>query len=351
MTLLDIASNESQLKRVGRAEWSGPCPGCGGNDRFSVVYKNAAWLWVCRGCSDGRYHDEIDYYRHFYNLSFAEAKSRRDGALPAVVRLKPRSKPTKRPTPVWKGWDRAAFRARFPYVEEAWRGYKTIPSEMANRYNLGHGMTPASRCHHNRLLVPMFAGGRLVNIRGRRLACDCPKWVSSGGWSLDSIPLFNCDEIVPGSVVVIGENPIDAIMGMTERGQARLYNLVYRELLPPALTTMLELAHRGKRMFSPVATLSTSYWRNEWTQSLIAAQPSQVIIAYDNDLPGNGGGRHRSQALRDWQKTHPKNLPPKSRGPLLANRLREDGLPITLLQWESRRYGTDIGDILGDGSS
>ena len=41
------------LKKQGR-EWVGPCPLCGGEDRFHVRDTNAAVLVGCRGCIDGR---------------------------------------------------------------------------------------------------------------------------------------------------------------------------------------------------------------------------------------------------------------------------------------------------------
>jgi hypothetical protein len=48
---------------------SGPCPACGGNDRFNVdPYRN---LWICRGCREGG--DVIKLVRHLDGCSFGEA--------------------------------------------------------------------------------------------------------------------------------------------------------------------------------------------------------------------------------------------------------------------------------------
>ena len=41
------------LKKAGR-EWNGPCPVCGGDDRFHVAEKDAQTLVGCRVCIDGR---------------------------------------------------------------------------------------------------------------------------------------------------------------------------------------------------------------------------------------------------------------------------------------------------------
>jgi CHC2 zinc finger/Toprim domain len=57
-----------QLKLIG-AEMCGPCPKCGGTDRFAVHLKRQ--LWNCRGCRRGG--DVIDLVRHIDGISFNEA--------------------------------------------------------------------------------------------------------------------------------------------------------------------------------------------------------------------------------------------------------------------------------------
>ena len=56
------------LKRVGR-ELVGPCPVCGGADRFAVHLGKQ--LWNCRGCGVGG--DVIDFVRHHDGCDFASA--------------------------------------------------------------------------------------------------------------------------------------------------------------------------------------------------------------------------------------------------------------------------------------
>ena len=40
------------LKRCGQREWNGPCPLCGGRDRFHVQDRGDGTLVGCRGCID-----------------------------------------------------------------------------------------------------------------------------------------------------------------------------------------------------------------------------------------------------------------------------------------------------------
>lgn len=62
----------ARLKPVtaGRIEWAGPCPRCGGKDRFSV--NTAKGVFNCRGSGD-RNGDQIAMVRHVLGLDFAEA--------------------------------------------------------------------------------------------------------------------------------------------------------------------------------------------------------------------------------------------------------------------------------------
>jgi hypothetical protein len=58
----------AQLKRIGAAEWAGPCPACGGRDRFSVNTKRQ--LFNCRGAFGG---DVIAMVSHLQAMTFLDA--------------------------------------------------------------------------------------------------------------------------------------------------------------------------------------------------------------------------------------------------------------------------------------
>jgi phage/plasmid primase-like uncharacterized protein len=63
-----VAKFGLQLRRQGR-ELVGPCPTCGGRDRFAV--NPSKQLWNCRGCACGG--DAIDLVRHVDGCSYGEA--------------------------------------------------------------------------------------------------------------------------------------------------------------------------------------------------------------------------------------------------------------------------------------
>ncbi len=99
-----------------------------------------------------------------------------------------------------------------PRRYELWQGYKPLQRSTIERRRLGVGVLPVSRCHHERLIVPIWDGSMLVGLRGRSLGCDCGKWLAPGGTVLNLLPLFNADSLRRGAVVWIVENPVDALM-------------------------------------------------------------------------------------------------------------------------------------------
>ena len=69
--LSDLVTGMQKVAASGGGEYAGPCPFCGGEDRFRVQPASARWL--CRHCTDGHWQDAIDFVRRRDNCSFAEA--------------------------------------------------------------------------------------------------------------------------------------------------------------------------------------------------------------------------------------------------------------------------------------
>jgi Toprim domain/CHC2 zinc finger len=82
------------LKRVNASELAGPCPRCGGTDRFSINTK--LQVWNCRGCVKGG-GDAISLLSHVRALGFREAVEdltgeravERPAPAPIVAKTKP----------------------------------------------------------------------------------------------------------------------------------------------------------------------------------------------------------------------------------------------------------------------
>lgn len=199
----------------------------------------------------------------------------------------------------------------------AWQAYKPVSRGSFERMRLGLGVLPLSRCKHERLIVPIYSGTEVRGLRGRAIACDCGKWLAPAGTQIGLYPLYNDAALGQGAVVWIVENPVDALL-LSERTP-----------------------------YVGVATYSVAYWQDHWTETLRAARPELVVVAYDNDLPGCGGAERRGEMIRDWLKTHPRV--PDPAGPKLATRLRAAGLPAALFDWGRAPAKADIGTLLMGG--
>ena len=77
MNVIDLVT--TPLKRVSTTkggEYHGPCPSCGGKDRFHVwpQENHGEGSWWCRQCGNGG--DGIQYLRDIEQLTFKEACNR-----------------------------------------------------------------------------------------------------------------------------------------------------------------------------------------------------------------------------------------------------------------------------------
>src|SRR3984885_16248986 len=78
----------SKLKRAGATEYVGPCPVCGGKNRFGVNIKKQ--VWNCRGCGKGG--DAIGLAQHAGGVTFAEAVAALSGETRASFKPSPRKR-------------------------------------------------------------------------------------------------------------------------------------------------------------------------------------------------------------------------------------------------------------------
>lgn len=204
-----------------------------------------------------------------------------------------------------------------------WQSYKPLPADVIQAKRLGVGKLPAyaSKCQGERLILPVFdAFGQLVGVRGRYLDCPCcnpksDKWLVAKGTTPERMPLYNIEAVQPSSIVYLVENPVDALM----------------------------VAQSSP--FIGVAAYSTSYWQARWTLSLQAARPEMVIVAFDNDLVGNGGAERRNEMINVWKATH-NNKVPASRGLKLVRHLQGVGLYAALFDWAYAPPKADVGNLI-----
>jgi len=301
---------EELCRRLGvepdrRGEAHIPCPACGkevkrGHVHFSFSERGGA----CMVCG---------YRAGLVQLARVLGAETRPWQPPPPKRRPKREAP--------RPWDFEALAASYeahPDRVRLWQSYKPLSVETIRRYRLGVGPLPlySSRCGHERLQVPLIDDGRVVGFRSRQLGCACAgKWLSPTGTRL---VLYNAHVLEGryGVRICILENPIDALLA-----QERAPGIVF------------------------LATLGVSMWRPEWTERLRAARPVSVVVGYDNDRPGNGGGARGREA---WLETHARDIVPG--GVRLCNILNEAGVRARLLRWPaSAPLKADFGLALAGG--
>lgn len=295
---------------TGRGEYAGPCPICGGRDRFRVQPSGPDGpRWYCRQCGGGKWHDAIDLVRQLKRVDFAEAVTMLIGSAPDLAsapRPAPEAEPelTAAPGPTWQAaarrfcddsltrlWSdagRAALdglRARGladetiraaglgwhegdRYEERAAWG---LPEEQDDRGRPRRVWLPRG------VVIPWQIGGQLWRVNIRRPAEDLtrggPKYIGPAGMGNG---LYNADALRAGFPAVLVEGEIDA----------------------------LTIAQHGAGLAVAVATGSTHGGRRtRWLARLALA--SSVLVCYDADAPGQAAADYWLDALTNARRWRP----------------------------------------------
>ncbi len=293
--LLQIIEADTKLKRIADTEggeYHGPCPFCGGKDRFIVqVNRNGRGSrWSCRRCSP-HWHDAIAYVQERDGLSFLETcevlglevQNRSGGVQQKPMMAQNRSgeqrtaKP-KAPALTSDTWQHAAEDFAAYCQETLWsrKGRpalrllhdRGLPDDIIEQAKLGYNPR-SKRAHpedwgfaedekdiwlHQGIVIPWWIRDRLwrVNIRRRR---GTPKYIGPRG---SANGLYNADAIQLGCTIVMVEGELDALSLMT-------------------ITDQVDIV--------PVATGSTAGSRStRWLMRIALAD--KVLLAFDADDAG-----------------------------------------------------------------
>jgi DNA primase len=155
MNVLDLAQRKVKLRRVSNTnggEYQGPCPACGGDDRFHVWPRQSKdGSYWCRQC--GKAGDNIQFLRDFEGMTFKEAcgfltidiSQRSDQVTPSQPgRKKPEFEPNRYAPPpdLWcERAEKLVTRSRENLMKNTaaleWLDERGITQDMAETYHLG----------------------------------------------------------------------------------------------------------------------------------------------------------------------------------------------------------------------
>jgi hypothetical protein len=182
--LIDLVKQRVELRKESSAEWSGPCPLCGGEDRFHVK----ADAFFCRQCHPD-FGDSIEYARWLHRVDFAGAIGILTGQTqgPKVRTVTPITTTKPAPPKQHSGWleqVQPVVAAAQERIEDATIYLESRGLELTTAIAFGLGYRSdaplpntwdAKRRQHTvdpkpAIVIPWYRGGKLCAVRYRFLA-------------------------------------------------------------------------------------------------------------------------------------------------------------------------------------
>jgi len=251
MNLLDLISADGfHFKKVAATrggEYSGPCPFCGGDDRFRIWPRHLSGRYWCRGCHC--HGDAIQYLRDKHDLTFAEACDQA-GITPRNFRAdtpRPSFTPRELPPPP-EIWEKRGREFLSQAQKNLWREENSVRAFLISRgltdatiRTAGLGWNETDSYFYREtwglsielksngkvrrlwlpsgLVIPCFDQGRLIRLRVRRFESSGPRYVVIPGSSLAPLILNlnqgSIDEPLASGIV---ESELDAWLIWQEAG-------------------------------------------------------------------------------------------------------------------------------------
>jgi DNA primase len=303
INLIDLIP--TALKKVGQTgggEYHGPCPFCGGTDRFIVQPHKTpnGGLWFCRQCS--RHGDALAFVCDYEDLTISEGLKRLN-----LITSQPlkRQKPKEQPVVYAADLDCDKYLCFNPAWQAAAKRFM-VDCELAlingwhvsnaGRYLEGRGINrktaqravmgvnladyrstwgDASVWLPRGIVIPWTIDGQLWNVRVRRPIVDVEK---SGGDKYISpkgscgYAMYGIDDVQPGDTVVMTEGEFDA----------QLLRRFLRDQVRVNVSVVSIGSNTGARL-------------GKWTYRLSVAR--KIYLAFDNDSAGDNASMWWSQAL------------------------------------------------------
>lgn len=209
--LLDLTGHDTQLKHVASTEggeWAGPCPFCGGSDRFRVQPNRRPWgLFMCRNCTGGKWQNAIDYLIKRDGCDFKTACAALAGGDLPTTRERRQPPPQPAYTPPAADWQAQALRA----IETCGRNLWTDPGAPGLDYLLSRGLAERTIQHYRLgfspgakfdglyiprgVVIPCVAAGEVWYLKISLLPGDPVKCEKCGQSAQARQPCPSCGEI------------------------------------------------------------------------------------------------------------------------------------------------------------
>ena len=301
MSLVELLPDLRHAGATAGGEYAGPCPWCGGKDRFRMwpEHPSGQAKWWCRRCE--RSGDGIDLLRELKGMGFREAAAavgqlvaQRPAAVPSETR---QHAPLSPPPAAWRSKSEAvaveaeaalwrpegaralAYLRGRGFVDDAVRAARLGYVVKDHRENAQAWGLPADHCDvwvPRGVVIPWWLAGSLWRLNVRRPVGE-PKYIGPAGFTNG---LYGADGVRGDRPVVLVEGEFDALAVWQEAGD----------------------------VVAPVATGSTCGGRHARWRRLLASAPL-ALVAYDEDEAGESAAAHWLAALPGSRRLVPEGDP------------------------------------------
>ena len=303
----------SQLKKVastGGGEYAGPCPFCGGHDRFRYQPDNN--IWLCRNCTAGQWRDVIDFIAKRDNLSITEAAQKLSNGLTVTGKHPAPAAKAERaaygpPPEAWQLEAREAIKQceKALYSEAGARALAYLQKrgftlETLQRFKIGFssGYNSGSLWIPRGITIPAEIAGALWYVKVRTNAT--PKYMLVKG----SRPaaLFNANSLLTAANSLITEGEFNAMIATQEFG-----DLIPVASMGGSASNRIDLATWGAYFLTKSLILAVYDDDNAGAAGAIALYEQlgeRVKLAVLPDKHDLNSYHQAGASLRDWAKSN-----------------------------------------------
>ena len=274
--LREFAALYTSLEIKTKQESAGPCPICGGSDRFNVQQNR----WLCRHCTNGQWRDLFHFAALLWKLDtkkdFREICERLNAPqlVGSIVKAQPTPPDDGPPSQEWQDQVRAIveqcakwlWKPQFQNIRDYLKA-RGLQEQTLKRFQIGYNLinqTIQGHYVHAGITIPHLSGPYLWGVKIRRnknIPTERYRIIAGSKQNL-----FNADSLNGRKIALVCEGEFDAM------------------LLDQEVGTMAAVVTLG----SATGTLG-----GRWLPALLPVE--RFLIATDNDQAGQ-------EAKAKWQK-------------------------------------------------
>ena len=228
--LLAICGSDTNLKRVastGGGEYAGPCPWCGGRDRFRV--QPGVGRWLCRSCTDGKWRDVIDYIQRRDRCDFKAALQSLTGGNTPTTTLWPQHKPQPAYQAPDADWQQAGLQALEVCEGNLWSNVgqraltwlhnRGLTDATVRRYRLGYspGAELSGLYIPHGVVIPCLVAGQLWYLKIRTNKNEPGEKYKTRRYS-KTAAIYGADDLRGASMALFCEGEFDTMLANQEIG-------------------------------------------------------------------------------------------------------------------------------------